>query len=182
MITMINHLLSPLSSVSQPGPSQEVQIWQITISVSWQRQETWLVTVVVKVCTQGLYTVCQCCYCETGFAVKLKGQKDDIKAAIPLNHHIIISVWPLVINLVKERGALRVFVTADFNVVVVVYSEFIQACCFVCCSRIWNRSNWNRGPLLSAPGLLKQQKKRNQLLRMRWRGELSEESCDSFSF
>lgn len=60
-ITMINRLFSRLSSVSQPDPSQEVQIRQITISISWQRQETWLATIAVQVCTQGLYAVCPRC-------------------------------------------------------------------------------------------------------------------------
>lgn len=172
---MINHLFSLplLSSVSQPCPSQEVQIRQTTIPISWQRQETWLVTIAVKVCTQGLYAACTCYWCETGFAVKLKGQRGDVKAVVLLNHHIIICVWPLVIRLVKWRGAFECVRHGWLNVLVVFYCEFIQACCFVCCSRIWNRSNWNRGPLLSAHGLLKRQRKRNQLLRMRWRGESS---------
>lgn len=120
--------------------------------------------------------VCACCQCETGFAVK---SQKGVKTIVLLNHHIItydLSSF----SLVKWRGAFEFVRCGWFNILVVFYCEFSQVYCFVCCSRIWKKSNWNRGPLLSAPGLLKQQKKRIQLLRMRWRGESSDESCDSF--
>lgn len=175
---MINRLISFLSPVSKPGLSQEVQIWQITISVSWQRQETRLATIAVKVCTQGLYA--HIASVKTGFAAKVKGGIYK-----PLSFWII-TLSPMyglsTFSLVKWKGAFECVHHRLLYILVVVYCEFIQVCCLVCCCRIWNRSKWNRGPPLSAPGLPKQEKKKSRPLRRRWIGESSDESCGSFTF
>ena len=108
------YFLSLLSLVSQPCPSQEVQIWQTTIPISWNRQETWLATITVKVCTQGLYAVFTCYWCETGFAVKLKGQRGDVKAVVPFESSHYHHMYDLSsCGLLNEEGPLSVFVMAD---------------------------------------------------------------------
>lgn len=107
-------IYSLLSSVSQSGPRQEVQIRQIAISTSWKRPETWLVAIIVKVCTQGLYC-CVCCLYETRFAIKLKGQNGNShKSHCPFeSSHYHLCVTSLHSALLNKGGTLSVLVMVD---------------------------------------------------------------------
>lgn len=131
----INHLFSLLSSVPQPCSSEKVEIWQIPVSISWQRQKTWLVTITFKVHTQGLYIVRPHCLCEIGFAVKQMSKlwHESHCPFESLHYHLCLtSRHSSLLNDVAFESVRHSW----FHVLVVVYCEFIQPCFFVCCSRI----------------------------------------------